>query len=270
MTASTPERLDRSRFELEFDESFNGHSLDPSRWIPAYLPHWSTPELTAARYDVRDGRLGLRIDSDQRPWCPDLDGDLRVSSIQTAEFAGPVGSGVGGHPFHPDAVVRTAQVNRNLYTFHHGLIELRSKALDDPRLMVALWMIGVGDEPGHTGEILVMEIFGRDVAPDRTRVGMGVHPFGDATIVDDFERVEIELDVREFHTYSAVWEANQVAWYVDDRLVRIVRQSLAYPLQLMLGIYEFPPDGLAEDERRPADYPKVFELDWVRGWHLVS
>jgi hypothetical protein len=265
----TGERLDRSGLDIEFDESFDGPALDPVRWIPAYLPHWSTPELTAARYELRDGRLHLRIDADQRPWCPDFDGDLRVSSIQTAEFAGPLGSSVGGHRFHPDAVVRTAQVNRILYTPHHGLIELRSRALDDPRLMVALWMIGVGDEPGHTGEICVMEIFGQDVAPDRARVGMGVHPFGDGALVDDFDQVELELDAREFHTYGALWEADQVAWYVDDRLVRTVRQSPAYPLQLMLDIYEFPPDGDAPDHRRPEDYPKVFEVDWVRGWRLV-
>ncbi len=266
----TAEPLDRSRFELEFDESFDGKALDPGRWIPEYLPHWSTPELTAARYELHDGRLRLRIDADQRPWCPDLDGDLRVSSIQTAEFAGPLGSAIGGHPFHPDATVRTAQVNRNLYTPHHGLIEVRSRALDEPRLMVALWMIGVGDEPGHTGEICVMEVFGRDVAPDRARVGMGVHPSGDAAIVDDFEQVELELDAREFHTYSALWGSDRVAWYVDDRLVRTVNQSPAYPLQLMLDIYEFPPEGDGPDHRRPEDYPKIFEVDWVRGWHLVS
>ena len=136
--------------------------------------------------------------------------------------------------------------------------------------MVALWMIGVGDEPGHTGEICVMEIFGRDVAPDRARVGMGVHPSGDAAIVDDFEQVELELDAREFHSYSALWGSDRVAWYVDDRLVRTVNQSPAYPLQLMLDIYEFPPEGDGPDHRRPEDYPKVFDVDWVRGWHLVS
>jgi hypothetical protein len=262
----TAERLDRSGLELEFDESFDGPALDPSRWIPEYLPHWSTPELTAARYELLDGRLQLRIDADQRPWCPDLDGDLRVSSIQTAEFAGPVGSRVGGHRFHPGAVVRTAQVSRTLYAPHHGLVELRSRALDDPRSMVALWMIGVGDTPGHTGEICVMEIFGRDVGPDRARVGMGVHPFGDPALVDDFEQVELGIDAREFHTYGALWTADQIAWYVDDRLVRTVRQSPAYPLQLMLDIYEFPLEGDVPDHRRPEDYPKIFEVDWVRGW----
>ena len=42
--------LDRSGYRLEFDEDFAGQALDPSRWIAHYLPHWTTPERSAARY----------------------------------------------------------------------------------------------------------------------------------------------------------------------------------------------------------------------------
>jgi len=35
-------RVTSPRFELEFDESFDSPVLDKGRWIPAYLPHWST------------------------------------------------------------------------------------------------------------------------------------------------------------------------------------------------------------------------------------
>ena len=262
-----PVRLDRSRFELEFEDDFDEPSLDESKWIPEYLPHWSTPDRTSARYTIAESRLRLLIEADQPPWCPELDGELRVSSIQTAEFAGPLGSSIGGHPFHPQARVRTPQVDRRLYTPYLGLIELRCRAPVEPRLMAALWMIGVGDPPEQSGELLVAEIFGRDAGPTSARVGMGVHPFGDSTIVDDFEAVEIPIDVREAHTYSAAWTEARVGWYVDDRLVRVVEQSLTYPLQLMLGFYEFPIDG--PDARRPEEYPKAFEIDWVRGYRLA-
>ncbi len=96
---------------------------------------------------------------------------------------------------------------------------------------------------------------------DRARIGMGVHPFGDPAIVDDFVEEDVAIDVREWHTYSADWTPERVAWYVDDRLVRVVEQSASYPMQLMLGVYEFPVD---DDVRDPASYPKAFEVDWVR------
>ena len=52
-------------------------------------------------------------------------------------------------------------------------------------------------------------------------------------------------------------------FYVDDDLVKVVRQSPAYPMQVMLNIYEFPD---AHHDRDANTYPKVFEVDWVRGW----
>jgi hypothetical protein len=261
MPSAAPVTLDHSVFEIAFEDDFDGPTLDKTHWLPDYLPHWSTPDRTAARYEVRDGVLRLLIEADHLPWCPELDGDLRVSSLQTGVFAGPPGFKVGQLQFHTDVVVRSAQQNRALVTVHHGLIETRMRALDDPRVMVALWMIGLEDAPERSSEICVAEIFGRDVRSDRARIGMGVHPWADPAITDDFVAEGIAIDVRDWHTYSADWTPDRVAWYVDDRLIRVVDQSATYPMQLMLGIYEFPID---DDPRRPADYPKTFEVDWVR------
>ena len=167
------------RFELEFEDTFESGALDPARWLPYYLPHWSSRERAAARYAVGGGALRLLIEEDQQPWCPELDGELKVSSLQTGLFAGPVGSTVGQHRFHPAAVVREAQPNVRLYTPRYGRIELRARFGDDPRTMVALWLIGYEDEPERSAEICVCEIFGRDVGADETAVGLGLHPFGD-------------------------------------------------------------------------------------------
>jgi hypothetical protein len=245
----------------EFEDRFEGGALDTRRWLPHYLPQWSSRERSAARYEVGGGRLRLLIEADQRPWCPELDGEVRVSSLQTGVFAGPVGSSVGQHRFHPDAVVREAQPPARLYTPHYGRIEIRMRALDDPTAMVALWMIGYEDEPDRSAEICVCEIFGRDVEPGRAKVGMGVHPFGDPRIEDDFAAEPLAIDARELHVYAADWTPHGVAFSVDGERVKAVAQSPAYPMQLMLGVYEFP-----EGERDPAAYPKVFEVDWVRGY----
>jgi hypothetical protein len=118
MAAEPGPALVRSGYELEFEDTFDGDALDPHRWIPHYLPQWSTRTRSAARYEVGGGSLRLLIEADQPPWCPELDGDVRVSSIQTGVFAGPLGSGVGQHRFNPRAVVREAQPNARLYTPH--------------------------------------------------------------------------------------------------------------------------------------------------------
>jgi len=257
----------RTGYELEFGDTFEGDSLDDRRWLPYYLPQWSSREQAAARYRVRDGCLRLLIEAGQPPWCPELDGAVRVSSLQTGMFAGPLGSTIGQHRFNPRAVVREEQRNVRLYTPQYGVIELRAKALADPRNMVALWMIGYEDEPERSAEICVCEIFGSEVAADHALVGVGVHPFGDPRIVDDHTKERVAIDVREFHTYAAEWTPERVRFLVDGELVKTVDQSPAYPMQLMLNLYEFPagpgdPDGGA--------YPKELVVDYVRGYRPLS
>jgi hypothetical protein len=243
--------------ELEFEDTFDGDALDQRRWLPYYLPHWSSRELAAARYSVAGGRLVLRIDRDQPPWCPELDGGLRVSSLQTALFGGQ-------HRFHPDAQIREQQDSLRLYTPCRGRLEIRLKARIDRHGMVALWPIGVEDVPGRGGEICVVEIFGRDVHDDHVDVGVGVHPHSDPDLVDEFERVPLAIDLREFHVYACDWLPDRIEFSVDGTVIKTVRQSIAYPVQLMLGIYAFETDA-ADDT-----YPKELVVDYVRGWRLAS
>ena len=246
----------KSGYELEVEDHFEGDRLDERLWIPYYLPHWSSREASAPRYALRDGALRLMIEADQQPWCPEFDGWLRVSSLQTALFTGQ-------HRFREGLVVREPQSYVALYTPQYGLFEIRARAIEDPSNMVSLWMIGCGDEPHRSAEICVFEIFGRDVHATHAAVGMGVHPFGDPLIREEFVREEIAIDVRDFHTYAAEWTPEQVAFYVDEELIKVVAQSPAYPMQLMLGIYEF-----AEGPTLPVSgrYPKEFVVDLFRGY----
>lgn len=247
-------------YRLVIDEEFVGPELDSSLWLPHHLPHWSSRADSAARYDLVDGTLQLRIDADQQPWCPTLDGDVRVSSLQTGLFAGPVGSTVGQHRFNPEATVREAQTNVRLYTPRFGVFVARASALLDPNAMVALWMCGFEDQPEHSGVIDVFEIFGRDAEPDRARIGMSVKAFADPDLIDDVATVELAIDVREFHDYAVQWTPERVVFFVDGQPVRIVDQSPQYEMQFMLGIYEFEPTP-ADDNDEPPAYPKRFLVD---------
>jgi Glycosyl hydrolases family 16 len=259
--------LDRTGYELEVEDYFDRALLDQRLWIPYYLPQWSSRAASLARYQVGGGTLRLLIESDQEPWCPEFNGYLRVSSLQTGMFAGPIGSAVGQHRFRGDLVVREEQRNVALYTPQYGLFELRARALEDPANMVAFWMIGYEDEPTRSAEICICEIFGRDVSPHRCRIGMGVHPFGDPTIKEEFAAETVDIDAREFHTYAAEWAPDSVSFYVDEHLIKIVQQSPAYPMQFMLNIYEFT-EGAALPSPR-VSYPKSFVVERFRGYRPI-
>ena len=142
---------------------------------------------------------------------------------------------------------------------------MRAKATDDPEAMVALWLIGY--EGGRqSAEICVCEIFGRDVGPAETGVGVGVHPFDDPDLGDDFSRETVAIDAREFHVYTADWTPDGVTFSIDGEPIKTTDQSPSYPLQLMLGIYAFPATGRKAASR----YPKEFVVDYVRGYRLAA
>jgi hypothetical protein len=247
------------------EDAFDGRALDRSLWLPHYLPQWSSRAASSARYELADGRLHLLIEADQQPWCPELDGPTRVSSLQTGVFAGPVGSSIGQHRFHPAVIVRQPQPSVRLYTPYLGVFVLRAMASADPRCMVSLWMIGYEDRPQRAAELCVFEIFGKDVSGGSATIGMGLHPFGDPTLSDAFERVSLPIDVREFHDYALQWTAEQAAFFVDGRLVRLVEQSPKYPMQFMLGLYEF-------DERSASSgpYPKRFTVERFHAYRPIE
>jgi hypothetical protein len=77
--------------------------------------------------------------------------------------------------------------------------------------------------------------------------------------------VRLLIDAREFHVYAVDWTPNDVTFFVDDSRIKIVDQSPAYPMQLMLSIYAFPP---TEPSDSPGRYPKAFIVDYVRGYRL--
>lgn len=256
-----PGPLDRTRFVLEFDEDFRAPELDRTRWVPHYLPHWTTPDRSAARYDLTPTGLLLRIDADQPAWRAQ-DGAMRVSNLQSGSFSGPVGSAVGQHRHTDGLRVVSEQPTRRLYLPASGLVEAELRAVADPTLMLAVWLVGFEDSPERSGEICLAELFGHSVGPGGSRVNIGVKAHHDPALVDDMATVSLDIDATGWHTYAAAWDGQSVDFYVDDAHVRSVEQSPAYPLQLMVDLFEFP-EG---DDREPADYPKTGAVRAVRGY----
>jgi hypothetical protein len=258
--------LDRTGYELAFDEAFTNAVLDPDRWVAHYLPQWTTPERSAARYELQPAVLRLRIDADQPAWRVE-DGELRVSNLQTGTFSGPLGSPIGQHRHRPDLIVRTAQPTRRLYTPSTGLVEAVLRASPDPTCMLALWLVGFEEEsPESSGEICVAELFGKAIGPRRSGVRIGLKAHNDPRLRDDMEELALDLDATAWHSYAAEWTTERIRFFVDDRLVRTVHQRIDYPLQVMVDLFEFP-EGTVRD---PAAYPKLGEVNAVRGYERAD
>jgi beta-glucanase (GH16 family) len=106
--------------------------------------------------------------------------------------------------------------------------------------MFGFWMAGIEDRPEHSGEILVAEVFGDTIEDSSAAVGMGIRSFRDPNLAGDFSTPRLEIEVSEPHTYAVLWHPEFVEIVVDEVPVRSVEQSPSYPMQLMIGVFDFP------------------------------
>jgi len=222
------------------DERFE--TLDPDRWLDAYLPAWSSRSAASATYACTAEGLVLTIPPAHPRWCPGLHDEppLRVSAVQSGHWSGPLGSTRGQQPFRDGLVVRDEIPPLWGVVVHHGRIEVECRALLDPASMFSAWTIGMEDEPERCGEICLVEVFGDTVGDGRAAVGSGIHPFRDPALVEEFGADEREIGVADWHTYAIDWTPDGVAWTIDGERVRTSSQSPGYPLLLVLGVFDFP------------------------------
>ena len=125
-------------------------------------------------------------------------------------------------------------------------------------------MVGLEDEPSRCGEICVFEVFGDALSSEdgepTAAVGMGVHPFRDPSITDDFAAPRLAIDVTEFHVYAADWRpAGWTSSWMAGTCER-VHQAPDYPMQMMVAVFDFP----AKADAAPADHVPLLAVDYVR------
>jgi hypothetical protein len=230
------------------DERFTD-GLDEAVWTPAYLPAWSSRAAAAATYSIDEHGLHLNIPPEHGLWCPDLhDGPLRVSAVQSGNWSGPVGSSRGQQPFREGLVVAEAQPTVLGFTPHYAFVEVTCRARIGPGSMFSAWLIGIEDEPNRCGEICLVEVFGE--APNA--IGCGIHQFRDPALNEEFSTVPLELDIAEFHRYAVDWQPSRVDFLIDGECIKSLAQAPDYPMQLILGVFDFPD--------RPHDTVAVPEL----------
>ena len=251
---------------MDFSDDFDADRLDTEVWVPHYLPMWSSRSQSAATYAVAGSELRLTIPPEHGLWCPEDHDPLRVSGIQSGVFSGPVGSTTGQQPFRDGAVVREFQPTQWGWTPRYGLLEVRARMEVSPRSMAAVWMVGLEDEPTRCAEICIFEVFGDALHDDggtpTAAVGMGVHPFRDPAITDEFAAERVALDVAELHVYAADWRPGRVDFLIDGQHVKTVHQAPDYPMQMMVAVFDFP--AKADAAGQPDHVPEL-AVDYVRG-----
>lgn len=232
----------------EIDETF-ARGLDPEVWTAAYLPAWSSREAARATYAVTDDGLHLTLPPEHPRWCPDLhEPALRVSAVQSGTWSGPVGSTRGQQPFRAGLRVAEAQPTVWGFTPRHGRVEVECRAVVGRGSMFSAWMVGLEDVPERSGEICLVEVFGRTIAVDAggtvtAELGSGVHAFRDPVLHEDFTAPRMPLDPSVFHTYAVDWRPGRATFLVDGTPTRVVEQAPDYPVQLVLAVFDFPDES---------------------------
>lgn len=245
---------------MEFRDTFDGSALDTSRWLPHYLPHWSSRAESVATYEVAGSELRLTIPPDQGLWCADTHAKpLRVSGVQSGVFSGPVGSTIGQQPFAEGQAVREEQPAWWGWTPEHGRIEVRARMDLSATSMASVWMVGLEDSPERCGEICIFEVFGSAIADGAADVGSGIHPFRDPSLVEEFSAETRQIDVREPHSYAVEWRPDGVDFLLDGSVTRTSSQSPGYPMQVIIAVFDFP-----TGEAAPTHVP-LLAVDEVRG-----
>ena len=234
-----------------FEDGFDVEALDLDVWVPHYLPQWSSRAASAAVYELAGSELRLSVPVVHGVWCEgDHKPPIRVSGVQSGVHSAQ-------QPFE-GAVLREEQETHWGWTPRYGLLEVRARMDITPRSMAAVWMAGIEDVPQRSAEICIFEVFGDALRDGSAAVGMGVHPFRDPAITDEFDAPRLEIDVSQPHVYTADWQPGRVDFLVDGEHVKTVHQAPDYPMQMMVAVFDFPAKGGPE-------HVPMFAVDVVRG-----
>lgn len=234
---------------MGFRDDFDGPELDREVWFPYYLPHWSSRAETAARYELVADGLRLFIPTELPLWCADRHPTpLRVSVIASGSCSGPVGSTDGPQIIEPGMTVTEEQPRFEGWLPTGGHLEIRCRMGISHRSMAALWLAGFEDRPGEGGEICVVEVFGKDVTSGSAEIGVGHKQLEDPDLVHDFGAPRLDIDVADFHTYAVDWDADTSVFTVDGVEVRRCSDPPTYPMQVMVGVFDFPDWSQGDDD----------------------
>jgi hypothetical protein len=226
--------------------------------VAHYLPQWTTPDRSAARYAFVAEGLQLRIEEDQLDWRPE-DGRLRVSNLQTGVYSGTEGTARGTHRHRADGlVVRTATGTRLSWAPSAGRVAVTVSAATGSNCMLAAWLIGTEHRSeSDAGEICIFEIDASAIGPESTTARSGIKAHHDPRLHDDMAEVLLPFRAVRPHTWTVTWGGGRTVISCEGAVVRTLDQAPDYPMFLMLDLFEIGSRG--------GTYPKTAVIHHVMG-----
>jgi len=223
--------------DLVFADEFEGATLDLEKWDTTWwvgpVFHTEIAWFTDDAIDVNDGTLTITA-SNEPATSKNDPGDTRAYST---------------------GQVATQQA------FDRGTFEIRLRHGAGANLAQAVWLLPYPYQ--WPPEIDIMET---RLSVDPRTVYLNVHSGTEETLVSEPTYVILDDPLDEaWHTYRLTWEGPNLAWYIDDELVRSqVAPVSDVPMRLLLDqTWILPWSGGAPIT---SELPVALEVDYVRVW----
>lgn len=250
--------VSKTGYTLDFQEEFNGSTLDSSKWLDYYLPHWaSNRENAKARFTIANGVLTERLDADTPAWNPEYDSTVKISSIQTYEKD-------WWHRFNYSMPNNHHEPDFNGYSTKYGYFEIRAKESNvGGGGHQAWWMVGTEDTSSNSAnsEIDIIETFFSK--PQTWRIA--AYGWGDPNFLSSWEGFEDPVPSgnpsEEYHIYGMEWTPSSLNFYYDNKLYKTINQAPQMKMGMILGIYTDAGSGVHNNV-----WPKTWNVDYVRVW----
>jgi hypothetical protein len=262
-------------YELVFQDEFSGSTLDTNKWFPLFFPHWSGEDQEngeQAEYEVSGGSIKLRRDNSDPVWSPHPPLWGAVSGLVSGMYSGATGSKVGLSKVlcsDPGCGVWSEYANWN-YKYavtQYGYFEMRARGCETG--YCAWWMIGFEENPQHSGEIDIMELYryhqapAPDTWPDDQCMHFGTHAHGDPnfTSASYFYGTDdcLPFGDLDWHTYGLLWTPSRLTLYIDGVYSGEYSHSPKYPMVSIFSTHlgvPYDPVGSVEFE---IDYFRIFK-----------
>ncbi len=249
------EELDEEKWQLVFQDEFNGAAVDTSKWS----------------FTIGGGGFG---NNEQQYYTSDAD-NVRVTDGKLIIQAIP--ESFGGENY-TSAKLTTQE------EWTYGRFEFRARLPEGQGLWPAIWMLPsdadvYGGEWPVCGEIDIMEYMGSQAG-----TVLGTLHYGNpwVYVTDYYYLEEGESFADDFHTFAMEWLPGEFRWYVDGELYQIQQNwysaddgtQYSYPapfdqdfylmLNLAVGGY-FPGDP--DESTWTKD---TFEIDYVRVYEYTG
>ncbi len=224
-------------WHLRFDDEFNGHALDRSKW----QPNWrgaSSSSVTAP--DDPSGQSCM----DPRQ-VTETHGHVDLAAVARRCVT------AGGRVYqYASGLIET----RRTFTFTYGFMQARvfiPAAHGVPVNFPGFWATGTGHWP-DAGEIDVLDFLAS------CHRGLGVYFTSLHHATGDCVRTSRP---QGWHTFGAEWEPHIVRYFFDGRRVGQVRAGVTHtPMFLVVN------NSLDSDQGGPISVPATMAVDYVRVW----